>query len=130
MHSVLSYTYCMIALAPFQINGFTIQFQSNPTSSTFVGNNARLKHSSIQRSIASNHRSMIMYEPSFDLPRRKAFAQRKLNSGFWVALDHTEKWIAETLSSPSTENPHGRKEFTYECELNQYPLGTIAGIFR
>lgn len=122
LYSVLNF---LIALG--QIEGFTIQ--SNPTKSSFVGTNVRtIQYPSIQMSSSYNRRSMTMYEPSFDPPRKTSV--RKLKSGFWVALDHTEKWISETLSGSSTENPHARKEVTYECELNQYPLGSIAGIFR
>lgn len=72
---------------------------------------------------------MTMYEPSFD-PSDKASARKKLKAGFWVALDHTQKWISETLSNSTRENPHARKEVTYDCELNQQVLATIAGIFR
>ena len=74
---------------------------------------------------------MTMFEPNpgnpgFD-PRRKK-AKKKLKSGFWVALDHTENWISQTLAK-SRGNPHDRNEVSYDCELNQYALGSIAGIF-
>lgn len=72
---------------------------------------------------------MTMYEPSFD-PPDKVSAQKKLKAGFWVALDHTQKWISDTLSNSTRENPHDRKEVSYDCELNQQVLATIAGIFR
>ena len=70
-----------------------------------------------------------MYESNFERPR-KSHAQEKLKSGFWVALDHTEKWISQILSSSTKENPYARKEVFYDCELNQKTLGAIAGIFR
>lgn len=108
-----------------EIQGLSLQ--PKPSSrSTFMGN----KTPSLQCNGCGCSRSMLtMYEPSFD-PPDKASAQKKLKAGFWVALDHTEKWISETLSNASQENPHARKEVTYECELNQKVLGTIAGIFR
>jgi len=72
-----------------------------------------------------------MYEPNpgFD-PSRQNSAQKKLKSGFWVALDHTENWISQTLARSPKGNPHDRKEVSYDCELNQHALGVIAGIFR
>ena len=77
-----------------------------------------------------NKNNLVMYDqPGFD-PSRRNHAQKKLKSGFWVALDHTEHWISQVLASSTKENPHARKEVTYDCELNQYPLGVIAGIFR
>lgn len=66
---------------------------------------------------------MTMYEPSFD---PSDLAKQKLKGGFWVALDHTEKWIQSTLEGM----PQGHYNFSYECDMSQSVLQSIASIFR
>jgi len=133
LRTVCSY---LMALAIYQSEGFT--FQSTQTrTSTFIGTNVRNQYRSDQTANKHrNRRSITMYEPSFDPPRKSSVqnildsVQHNSNSGFWIALDDTKKWISGLLSSSCKDNPHGRKEVAYQCELNQYPLGAIAGIFR
>jgi len=134
IHPVCSY---LMALAIYQSEGFT--FQSTQTrTSAFIGTHVRTQYQSEQTSCntSRNRRSITMYEPSFDPPRKSSVqnnlnpVQHNSNSGFWIALDDTKKWISGLLSASGKNNPHGRKEVAYQCELNQYPLGAIAGIFR
>ena len=133
LHTVCSY---LMALATYQSEGFT--FQSTQTrASTFIGTNVRTQYRSNQTANTNrNRRSITMYEPSFDPPRKSSVqknlnsVQHNSNSGFWIALDDTKKWISGLLSASGQDNPHSRKEVAYQCELNQYPLGAIAGIFR
>lgn len=66
---------------------------------------------------------MTMYEPGFDA---YDLAKQKLRGGFWVALDHTEKWIESTLK----EMPKGAYNFSYECDMSQSVAQSVASIFR
>jgi hypothetical protein len=70
-----------------------------------------------------NNDMMTMYEPSFD---PSDLAKQKLKGGFWVALDHTEKWIQSTLEGM----PKGHYNFSYECDMSQSVLHSVASIFR
>jgi len=115
-------------LAAIQGEGFSV-IQSRPSSTTFTGTGMpKLVHRPASK-LNANRDLTRMYEPAFDPPNQSS-SQQKLNSGFWVALDHTKKWLSRTLSRATKENPHGRNEVSYDCELNQETAGAIAGIFR
>jgi len=132
----LATTFVLASWMPFQESlAFALQSKLSSSYSSSCSSKSIFLGDVIQncssRSRNRRYRSgiMTMYEPAFD-PSDKASARKKLKAGFWVALDHTEKWISDTLSSSTRENPHARKEVTYDCELNQQVLATIAGIFR
>jgi hypothetical protein len=97
-------------------------FGSFSSSFTRTSNSiASNKFASVTNGI--NNDMMTMYEPSFD---PSDLAKQKLKGGFWVALDHTEKWIESTLEGM----PKGHYNFSYECDMSQSVLQSIASIFR
>lgn len=127
----LSFLFAASQCQGFSLSGTYSASLQSTSSSTFTGNSVRIHASTLTTQPHGQSREMTMYEPNpgFD-PSRQNSAQKKLKSGFWVALDHTENWISQTLARSPKGNPHDRKEVSYDCELNQHALGVIAGIFR
>ena len=99
-------------------------------SSSFIGSwdNYQVRKSQGHGQVTRN--SITMYENEFDPPSKKTVAKKHLASGFWKALDYTEKWVAENLSRSKKDYQTIKKEVAYDCELNLSTLGSIAGIFR
>lgn len=99
-------------------------------SSSFIGSWDNYQVRQSQSRVQPARNSITMYENEFDPPSKKAVAKKHLASGFWKALDYTEKWVAENLSRSKKDYQTIKKEVCYDCELNLSTLGSIAGIFR